>query len=49
MKAFLKDRIITIDGKTYIRDNNKIWLVIDDYLEKIKIIGMAHRTGHDGV
>ena len=21
MKAFLKDRIITIDGKTYIRDN----------------------------
>ena len=49
MKKFLKDRIVTIDGKTYIRDNNKLRLVIDDYLEKIKIIGMAHRTGHDGV
>jgi len=49
MKKFLKDRIITIDGKTYIRDNNKLRLVIDDYLEKVKIIGMAHRTGHDGV
>ena len=24
MKKFLKDRIITIDGKTYIRDNNKL-------------------------
>ena len=49
MKTFLKDRILTIDGKTYIKNNNKLRLVIDDYLEKIKIIGMAHRTGHDGV
>jgi len=29
--------------------NYKLWLVIDDYLEKIKIIGIVHRTRHDGV
>ena len=49
IKKFLKDRIVTIDDKTYIRDKDKLRLVIDDYLEKIKIIGMAHRIGHEGL
>jgi len=49
MKKFLKDRIVTIDDKTYIRDKDKLRRVIDDYLEKIKIIGMAHRIGHEGL
>jgi len=49
MKKFLKDRIVTIDDKTYIRDKDKLRLVIDDYIEKIKIIGMAHRIGHEGL
>ena len=48
MKKFLKDRIVTIDDKIYIRDKDKLRRVIDDYLEKIKIIGMAHRIGHEG-
>jgi hypothetical protein len=49
MKKFLKDRIVTIDDKIYIRDKDKLRRVIDDYLEKIKIIGMAHRIGHEGL
>jgi len=49
MKKFLKDRIVTIDDKTYIRDKDKLRPVIDNYLEKIKIIGMAHRIGHEGL
>jgi len=43
MKKFLNDRIIIINDKTYIREKDKLRLVIDDYLEKIKIIGMVHR------
>jgi len=49
MKKFLTERIITINDKTYIKDRGKLRLVIDDYLEKIKIIGMAHRIGHEGL
>jgi len=49
MKKFLTDRIVTIDNKTYIRDKNNLRLIIDDYMEKIKIIGIAHRIGHDGI
>jgi len=49
MKKFLNDRIVTIDNKTYIRDQGNLRLIIDDYLEKIKLIGMAHRIGHEGV
>jgi len=36
MKKFLKEKIVTIDEKTYIRDNGKLRLVIDDYMEKNK-------------
>jgi len=49
MKKFLTERIVNIDNKTYIRDHNKLRLIIDDYMEKIKIIGMAHRIGHEGI
>ena len=49
MKRFLTERIVNIDNKTYIRDHNKLRLIIDDYMEKIKIIGMAHRIGHEGI
>jgi len=49
MKKFLKDRIVTIDDNTNIRDKDKLRLVIDDYQDKIKIIGMAHRIGHEGL
>jgi len=49
MKKFLQDRIISIDGKNYIKDKEKFREVIDDYMEKIKIIGIAHRIGHDGI
>ena len=45
----LKDRIVTIDDKTYIRDKDKLRLMIDDYLEKIKIIGMTYEIGYEGL
>jgi len=48
-KKILKDRIVTIDDKTYIRDKDKLRLMIDDYLEKIKIIGMTYEIGYEGL
>jgi len=38
MKIYLRDRIIIIEIKIYIGDKNKHRLIIDDYMEKIKII-----------
>ena len=39
---------MTIEDKTYIRDQDKLRLIITDYMEKIKIFGIAHRIGYEG-
>jgi len=41
--------VIIHNNKTYIRVKDKFWLIIDDFMEKINIIGMAHRIRHEGI
>jgi len=36
-------------AKPTLEIKNKLWQVIDDYMEKIKIIGMLHRIGHERI
>jgi len=35
--------------KIYFKDKERLRLIIDDYMEKIKFIEMAKRIGHKGL
>jgi len=41
--------MIIIINKAYIRDKDKLRLIIDDYMEKIRTVEMTHRIEHEGI
>ena len=49
MKNFLKDRFILMGKQLYFRDKENLRKVVEEPLDKIKIIAKAHQTAHEGV
>jgi len=49
MKNFLKDWFIIMDKQLYFRDKDNLKKVVEEPLDKIKVIAKAHQTAHEGV
>ncbi len=49
MKNFLKDKFIYVDNQLYFRDEGNLRKVVEEPLEKIKIITKAHKIAHEGI
>jgi len=49
MKSFLKDRIITIENQLYFRDGENLRKIVEEPVDKIKIISKGHNIAHEGI